>query len=83
MCFTVMATAQESTIKPLLSQSYPGLHVCLLADMRSVHYNCLRIGREGLRDGYNLCHSRLFCGLVARSRKLLSTVLLQTFKHKN
>jgi len=65
MCFTVMATAQESTIKPLLSQSYPGLHVCLLADMRSAHNNCLGIGREGVSDGYNLCHSRLSYGVMA------------------
>jgi len=66
-----MATAQESTIKPLLSQLYPGLHVCLLAGMRSEHNNFLRPGREALKDGYNLCHSRVSCSLVARSRKLL------------
>ena len=51
MCFTVMATAQESTIKPLLSRSYPGLHVCLLAAMRSEHNNCLRLSTEALKDG--------------------------------
>jgi hypothetical protein len=83
MCFTVMATAQESTIKPLLSQSYPGLHVRLLAGMRSEHNNCLRLGREALRDGYNLCPSRLSCSVMVRSKNVLLTVLLPSIIERN